>query len=248
MVGGKTNRNNHDESQAPPPEFKVGLQALNGLKTRQQIAKEYQVHPVQVSDWKKVIVESAVGAFEKGSAALCAQEFESERTALNAILEGLTVQTDSLKKIHAAWPLKGRRSDLAEKDPPRLSLRTQFRLLTVCRSSFDHEPVSADPEDLKLMRIMDEIDLEDPCMGTRCLKIRLRRDHGVLVNRKRLQRRVMGLETIGSRPASTSRPDQRHRKYPYLLRDLEIADPDQAYDISSVPMPCGNAYLCAAMD
>ena len=77
---------------------KVGLEALNGLKTIQQIAKEYQVHPVQVSDWKKVIVESAVGAFEKGSSALSAQEFESERTALNAIIGDLTVQLDFLKK------------------------------------------------------------------------------------------------------------------------------------------------------
>ena len=124
--------------------------------------------------------------------------------------------------------------------------------MSVCRSSFDYEPVPADPEDLKIMRIMDETYLEDPCMGTRCLKILLKREHGVLVNRKRLQRlrRAMGLETIWCRPANTSRPDQRHRKYPYLLRDLEITNPDQVWcaDITYVPMPCGNAYLCAVMD
>jgi hypothetical protein len=59
-------------------------------------------------------------------------------------------------------------------------MRTQFRLLSVCRWSFDCQPVLADPEDLSIMRIMDEIYLEDPCMGTRCLKMLLKRDHGSL--------------------------------------------------------------------
>jgi transposase len=41
------------------PEFKarVALEALNGVKGVQQIAKEYEAHPVQVSDWKKTIQE-----------------------------------------------------------------------------------------------------------------------------------------------------------------------------------------------
>ncbi len=31
---------------------KVGLEALMGIKTVGQIAREYQVHPVQVTQWK----------------------------------------------------------------------------------------------------------------------------------------------------------------------------------------------------
>jgi transposase/putative transposase len=51
------------------PEFKakVGMEALKGVKTIQQLAKEFEVHPVQVSDWKKVIVENLAGVFEKGA-------------------------------------------------------------------------------------------------------------------------------------------------------------------------------------
>ena len=39
------------------PEFKarVALDPLEGVKTIQQIAREYELHPVQVSDWKKTI-------------------------------------------------------------------------------------------------------------------------------------------------------------------------------------------------
>ena len=32
---------------------KVGLEALGGVKTVAEIAKEYQVHPTQVSQWKR---------------------------------------------------------------------------------------------------------------------------------------------------------------------------------------------------
>jgi len=36
---------------------RVALEALKGVKTIQQIASEYGVHPVQVSDWKKTLQE-----------------------------------------------------------------------------------------------------------------------------------------------------------------------------------------------
>ena len=55
------------------PEFKarVALEALKGIKTIQQIAKDFDIHPVQVSDWKKAMAEGASGIFgpgrEKGS-------------------------------------------------------------------------------------------------------------------------------------------------------------------------------------
>ena len=47
------------------PEFKarVALEALKGIKTIQQIAKDFDVHPVQVSDWKKTMTEGAAGVF-----------------------------------------------------------------------------------------------------------------------------------------------------------------------------------------
>ena len=143
------------------------------------------------------------------------------------------------------------RSELVDKDHPSLSIRTQCELLNVSRSSLDYEPVPVSADDLRLMRLMDEIYLKDPCVGTRRLVTLLKRDHGEHVNRKRLQRlrREMGLETIWCRPR-TSIPDEGHRKFPYLLRDLKVTRPDQVWcaDITYVPMPHGHAYLCAVMD
>ena len=52
--------------KVPSPELKakVGLEAVRGLKTINQIAQEYGVHPVQVGQWKKVIQEQAMMLFD----------------------------------------------------------------------------------------------------------------------------------------------------------------------------------------
>jgi len=47
------------------PEFKakVGLEALRGIKTINEIGQEYGVHPVQVSQWRKEIQAQAKTLF-----------------------------------------------------------------------------------------------------------------------------------------------------------------------------------------
>jgi transposase-like protein len=89
----KGKRRRHD------PSFKarVALEALKGIKTIQQIAKEYEVHPVQVSDWKKAVQEKMSSLFEKAGAGGGQQEdFEAERAKLHAKIGELTVHVDFL--------------------------------------------------------------------------------------------------------------------------------------------------------
>ena len=47
----KAKRRRHD----PAFKAKVALEALREGKTIQQIAKEHDLHPVQVSEWKKTL-------------------------------------------------------------------------------------------------------------------------------------------------------------------------------------------------
>ncbi len=140
---------------------------------------------------------------------------------------------------------------LVDKTHPGLSMRKQCELLGVARSSVDYQPVAESAEDLRIKRLLDEIYLIDPCLGSRRLVTILERDHGVKINRKHVQRlrREMGQEAIWCQPR-TSIPDDTHRKYPYLLRNLIIDRPDQVWctDITYVPMPGGHAFLCAVMD
>lgn len=144
------------------------------------------------------------------------------------------------------------RAELVEKNHPELSIRQQCELLSVSRSTLNYTPVEESEEDLMLMRVMDEIYMKDPCIGSRRLVALLERDHGIKANRKRIQRlrRKMGIETIWCRPRRTSLPDRGHRKYPYLLRDRVVKWADEVWcaDITYIPMPHGHAYLCAVMD
>lgn len=130
-------------------------------------------------------------------------------------------------------------------------MRRQSQLLGVARSSAEYQPVSEGLEDIRIRRLLDEIYLIDPCLGSRRLVTVLDRDHGLKVNRKRLERlrREMGHQAIWCKPR-TSIPEERHQKYPYLLRRLAIVRPDQVWctDITYIPMPHGHAYLCAVMD
>ncbi len=130
-------------------------------------------------------------------------------------------------------------------------MRTQCELLGVSRSSLDYEPVAEAEENVRIKRLLDELYLRDPCLGSRRLVTVLERDHGLVVNRKRLQRlrREMGMEAIYCKPR-TSIVDKANRIQPYLLRDLAITRADQVWctDITYIPMPRGSAYLCAVMD
>ncbi len=140
---------------------------------------------------------------------------------------------------------------MVQKDNPKLSMRRQCELLGVARSTVDYKSVKEDPQAILIKRLLDEIYMKDPCLGVRKLVTVLERDYGIRINRKRLTRlrEEMGQQTIYCRPR-TSIPDDGHRKYPYLLRNLDITRPDQAWcaDITYVPMDRGHAYLCAVMD
>ena len=82
------------------PEFKarVALEALKGIKTIQQIAKEFDIHPVQVSDWKKAMTVGATGIFGSTRVKADTDDFERQRDELHAKIGQLTVEVDFLRK------------------------------------------------------------------------------------------------------------------------------------------------------
>ena len=133
---------------------------------------------------------------------------------------------------------------------PKVSVSRQCRLLDLNRSSVYYKPVEMAPQDLLLMRLIDEQYLKTPFYGSRSMTLHLQR-LGYRVNRKRIQRlmRLMGLEAIYPKP-KTSRPHPEHKIYPYLLRDLNINRPNQVWaaDITFIPMARGFMFLVAVMD
>jgi transposase len=78
------------------PEFKarVGLEALKGIRTIQEIAKEYQVHPLQVSDWKKKMLEGSGDVFKAAKKKTDEESFEAQREQLHAKIGQQAVEID----------------------------------------------------------------------------------------------------------------------------------------------------------
>jgi transposase-like protein len=75
---------------------RVGLEAILSVKTIAQIAREYQVHPVQVSQWKTVIRERLPELFESGEKG--GGDQEAVIAQLHEKIGELTVDLDWLKK------------------------------------------------------------------------------------------------------------------------------------------------------
>ncbi len=75
---------------------KVGLEALMGVKTVGQIAREYEVHPVQVTQWKGVIRDHLPELFDSPHAPH--EDSQQLIAELHEKIGQLTVEVDWLKK------------------------------------------------------------------------------------------------------------------------------------------------------
>ena len=143
-----------------------------------------------------------------------------------------------------------RRREMVDRRHPALSTVRQCALLNISRSSLNYRRKGTCPENLAVMKQIDEQYLATPFYGSRRIKVWLGRQ-GHTVNRKRVQRlmRVMGLRAIYRRPR-TSKPGPGHKVYPYLLGGMQITRPDQVWaaDITYIPMAKGFLYLVAIMD
>lgn len=139
---------------------------------------------------------------------------------------------------------------MVESDHARLSIVRQCTLLGFSRAGYYYKKTGESDFNLKLMRVIDEQFLETPWYGRRQMTRHLHRV-GYHVGDKRVRRlmRTMGLMPIYQQPR-TSDPHPEHRKYPYLLRDLEINRRNQVWcsDISYIPMRRGFLYLVVIMD
>lgn len=133
-----------------------------------------------------------------------------------------------------------------------ISVSRQSELVGISRSSYYYRPV-VDEEEIRIMSLIDEIFTECPFYGSRKIRTALRREHLVRIAREHVQRlmRVMGLEAIYPKSHSwLSDPGQMSIKYPYLLKNLTIRQPNQVWgtDITYVRLGKRFAYLVAILD
>ena len=145
-------------------------------------------------------------------------------------------------------PLNTRRKLISESN--QMSISKQCELLSISRSSLYYKPCATNTMDITIMRIMDEMYLEDPTRGTRRYMDDLALKE-IFIGRDKIRTlmRIMSIAAIYPKPRTTV-IDPAKYKYPYLLRGLKIKRANQVWqiDISYIPMASGFMYLCAIID
>lgn len=160
-----------------PPEFKaqVALDAICSKSTLAEVASRYDLHPVQVCQWKQQLLKRLPDLFrhaESTDSYLGQDHLSQQLTKLETENAALLKELQWLKK-------KFNRSDqlilrsLLEPDHPGISLRRQCALLGATRSSYYYRPVNLLHKDHAICRQIDSLLWEDLWMSQSSLLTRL---------------------------------------------------------------------------
>jgi putative transposase len=85
-----------------PFKFKVALEASKGHKTVNELASEYNLHPTQISSWKKQLLEEGAGVFSRNTSS--EQQKQAGREAeLYEQIGRLKMELEWLKKKAAQF-------------------------------------------------------------------------------------------------------------------------------------------------
>lgn len=224
---------------------KVALAAIKGDHTLAELSTQFDLHQNQIIDWKNQLLEQSVNIFSRPTAQ---QEPEIDLKALHAKIGHQALQIDFLEgALRKIGQLSGKK--MIDKTH-QLSVRQQSQLIQINRSTLYYKPKEISSTDLSLMRLIDEIHLDYPFMGSRMIRDMLQRQ-GHQIGRRKVRRlmRLMGIHALYPKP-NTSKPNLAHRIFPYLLKNMVIDHSNQVWctDITYIPMAKGFVYLCAIID
>ena len=94
----KRKRRNH----SPSFKAKVALAAVRGDKTMPELAEQFDVHPNQIQDWRRKLLDQAGQLFDRGSHP--PEDAEHKLKELHAKIGQLTMERDfleqGLERIH----------------------------------------------------------------------------------------------------------------------------------------------------
>ena len=132
-----------------------------------------------------------------------------------------------------------------------ITISRQCELLGLNRTSFYYTHASKDMElEEKIKRRLDFWHSKMSYLGVRRLRTKLLEDK-LNVGRKLIRRYLaeMGLYCMYPKP-NLSKRNMQHKVFPYLLRNISIAAPNQvwAIDITYIPMGRSHMYLTAIID
>jgi putative transposase len=144
------------------------LEAVKGDKTIAEVAQKHDVHPNQVTAWRRQLLERAADLFVAGSAAA---EPAGDLKDLHA-----KIGQQALEIIFGRRTQQGglaERKAMADRNHA-LPIKRQAALVGISRGAAYYRPEPVTQEDLALMRRLDELHLEHPFAGSRMLRDLLR--------------------------------------------------------------------------
>ena len=241
---------------------KLVLEVLNGEKTINEIASQYEVLPVSLKSWKKQFLENMSLAFDKSAVV---KEYKNEIEDLQKSNDNLakkvgnlTIEKEFLEgKLKSLVSSKGRKTFVDTE--LKISLNKQCKLLNIAKSTLYYEPVQkfSSAKDIKLLNMVNDIYSEFPYYGTRRMLTALENE-GFTVGRKLIKSiyQYVGIKALYPTKRTTI-PNKEHYKYPYLLKEFKndknqviIDTPNKVWstDITYIKLERGHVYLAAIID
>jgi transposase-like protein len=77
---------------------KIAIEAIRSIKTVNEIAQQFEVHPTQVNQWKRELQEQAIGLFENKRGPKPAADPSATPERLYSEIGRLKMELDWLKK------------------------------------------------------------------------------------------------------------------------------------------------------
>jgi len=243
-------------------EFKVKLvlEVLKNEKPLNQIAKEHNILPKNLINWKKQFLENAEIAMEPARAV---KEYKEQIKELEKRVDKyaktvgkLTVERDWVVGKLKSLDLSTKRTMVAlqaSNNTSKLPSSRQHSLLGISRSYNYYSPVVNPNKEAIKRRLVEIAEDEFMCIygEEKVYRQLLAEGYSVSLNTVSKYRKELGIKAIiAVKPVSTTVEDKHHPKYPYLLKGIDIDKPNRVWstDITYIKINGGTVYLAAVID
>ena len=244
-------------------EFKVKLvlEVLKNEKPLSQIARENNVLPKNLINWKKQFLDNAEIAMEPAKAV---KEYKEQIKTLEKKVDKyaktvgkLTVERDwavgklrslDLSTKRAMLHLQAANNTEALPTPSR-----QHQLLSISRSYRYYTPVVGPKKAAIKQRLLEIAEDDFMCVygEEKVYRQLLAEGYYISLNTVSTYRKALGIKAVTAvKPMTTTVADDHHPKYPYLLKGVTIDRPNTVWstDITYIKINGGMVYLAAVID
>lgn len=157
------------------------------------------------------------------------------------------------KKVQTAWNKVEDKRAMIDRDNEQISVVKQCELLGLAHSTCYYKEVKNPVKESffeKVKRYLLNFYMKWPYFGKRRMCNELKK-RGIAVSREKVKSLMNELKIYPVYPKpNLSKPNKQHKKYPYLLNNVEITHTNQVWstDITYIRMPHGFVYLTAVID